>query len=88
MKILLQHKDSSLFFQRLDTWTASSRDAFDFKQARKAIDFVQLYDLDNVRILVVSVNGSGRMHMLPFELPSPLTPGLTPASAPFPAPAV
>jgi|GEM_PF-3404100 hypothetical protein len=69
MKILLQHKETSLFFQKLDTWTSSCRDAFDFKQARKAIDFAQLYEIPNVRILVVTVNNTGRMHMLPFELP-------------------
>jgi len=86
MKILLQHKDTSLFFQRLDTWTASCRDAFDFKQSRKAMDFAQLYDLENVRILVVSVNGSGRMHMLPFELPLPPLPsGIKSGPTPLPA---
>jgi hypothetical protein len=86
MKILLQHKDTSLFFQKLDTWTSSCRDAFDFKQSRKAMDFAQLYDLDNVRILVVSVNGSGRMHMLPFELPLPrLSPGISSGPTALPA---
>jgi hypothetical protein len=86
MKILLQHKDTSLFFQKLDTWTSSCRDAFDFKQSRKAMDFAQLYDLENVRILVVSVNGSGRMHMLPFELPLPhLSPDMKSGPTPLPA---
>ena len=68
MKIFLQHKESSLFFQKLDAWTASYKEAFDFKQARKAMEFANLYDMDNVRILVISLTSRGRVHMLPFEI--------------------
>jgi hypothetical protein len=74
MKIFLQHKASSLFFEKLDRWTAAYNEAFDFRQARKAIEFAGLYGIDNVRVLVVSVTRAGRVQMLPFEIPEAAIP--------------
>jgi hypothetical protein len=72
MKIFLQHKETSLFFQKVDGWTVSYRDALDFGQARKAADFANHYGIENVRILVIASTMTGGVQMLPFELPVPV----------------
>ncbi|HWY73987.1 MAG TPA: hypothetical protein VN281_00135 [Verrucomicrobiae bacterium] len=77
MKIFLQHKETLLFFEKLDSWTPNHYTAFDFKQARMAMDFANLYSIRDVRILVVAPTSGGHMQMLPFEIPSP-----TPVFAP------
>ncbi|MDB6112465.1 MAG: hypothetical protein JWR69_4215 [Pedosphaera sp.] len=72
MKIFLQHKETSLFFQKSDAWSVSYMDALDFGQARKAAEFANHYGIDNVRILVIAATITGGVQMLPFELPAPV----------------
>jgi hypothetical protein len=72
MKIFLQHKETSLFFQKLNGWTVSYRDALDFGQSRKAADFAHHYGIENVRILVIAPTITGHVQMLPFEIPAPV----------------
>ena len=86
MKILLQDKENSLFFRRLGMWTASFQEAFDFKQARIAMDFVSLYAIENTRILVVSVTAGRRVQMLPFDLPAGAAASARPAIPAVPQP--
>jgi hypothetical protein len=73
MKIFLQHKESMLYFQKLDGWTPSTDEAFDFRHARKAIEFARLYCIDNVQIMVLATTKSGAVHKLPFEFPDTMT---------------
>ena len=79
MKIYLQHKETSRFLQKLDAWTENYQSAFDFQQARKAIEFVKLHSLDHVQIMVVATTKRGTVHKLPFEIPESL---LYPEGAP------
>jgi hypothetical protein len=81
MKIFVQHKETLLFFEKLDSWTSNQQDAFDFKQARIAMDFANLYSIENVRIVVVVSTSGGRTQMLPFEIPAPVLAAQPSASA-------
>jgi hypothetical protein len=79
MKIFLQHKETSLFFQKSDGWSVSYMDALDFGQARKAAEFANHYGIENVRILVIAATINGGVQMLPFELPAPVPASQLPA---------
>ena len=52
MRILLQKKDTGLYFKDIDSWTRASLDAMDFVSSSAAIDFCAVNKLDGIQLVL------------------------------------
>ncbi len=52
MRIVLQQKDTGLYFKDIGSWVQSSREAMDFVSSLKAIDFCVLNKLDGLQLVL------------------------------------
>jgi hypothetical protein len=52
MRILLQQKDTGLYFKDIDAWTRSSSDGMDFLSSTAAIDFCTRNKLKAVQLVL------------------------------------
>ena len=52
MRILLQQKETGLYFKDIDTWTRESDDARDFLSSTSAIDFCVLNKISDVQLVL------------------------------------
>lgn len=52
MRILLQQKDSGLYFKDIDSWTRTSIEAMDFTSSTAAIDFCAVNRISNVQLVL------------------------------------
>jgi len=52
MRIVLQHKETGLYFEDLDTWTRDSLEAMDFVSSTAAIEFCRNNKIDYVQIVL------------------------------------
>ena len=65
MRILIQKKDSGLYFQDIENWTASSVHAMDFLSSTRAIEFCVLNKIKGVH-LVLKFEEEHHEIVLPF----------------------
>jgi hypothetical protein len=52
MRILLQQKDSGLYFKDVDSWTGDPAEAVDFVSSTTAIEFCDANKLDAVQVVL------------------------------------
>lgn len=52
MRILLQQRDSGLYFEAIDSWTADASEAMDFVSSTAALDFCAANKLAGVQIVL------------------------------------
>ncbi len=52
MRILLQHRDTGLYFADIDSWIADPAEAMDFVSSTQALEFCALNKLDMVQIVL------------------------------------
>jgi hypothetical protein len=52
MRILLQHKQTGLYFKDIDSWVRSGSEALDFVSSSSAIDFCVTNKLDSVQLVL------------------------------------
>lgn len=52
MRILLQRRDSGLYFRDIDSWTSETIEAMDFVSSTKALDFCARNKLTGVQIVL------------------------------------
>ena len=52
MRILLQQRESGLYFEDLDSWTADSSEAMDFVSSTAALDFCAANKLAGLQIVL------------------------------------
>lgn len=52
MRILLQHKQTGLYFKDIDSWVRSGSDGMDFISSTAAIDFCVNNKLDDVHLVL------------------------------------
>ncbi len=52
MRILLQHKDSGLYFKDVDSWTGDPGEAMDFVSSSTALEFCATNKLDLVQVVL------------------------------------
>jgi hypothetical protein len=52
MRILLQKKESGLYFKDIDSWTRASLEALDFVSSSAAIDFCTVNKLDGIQLVL------------------------------------
>ena len=52
MRILLQQKDTGLYFGDINSWCAAPSDAMDFVSSAKAIEFCSVNKLDAVQVVL------------------------------------
>lgn len=52
MRILLQQKDTGLYFKDIDSWTRSTAEAMDFLSSTAAIDFCVTNKLKGVQLVL------------------------------------
>ena len=52
MRILLQQKDTGLYFKDIDAWVRSGSDAMEFVSSTAAIDFCVLNKLNGVQLVL------------------------------------
>ncbi len=52
MRILLQQKDTGLYFKDVDSWTRASLEAMDFVSSTAAIDFCTVNKLAEVQVVL------------------------------------
>jgi hypothetical protein len=52
MRILLQHKQTQLYFKNIESWTADCKEALDFPSSTKAIDFCLQNSFFEVQIVL------------------------------------
>lgn len=52
MRILLQHKETGLYFKDIDSWARSSVEAMDFVSSTAAIDFCVTNKLSCVQLVL------------------------------------
>jgi len=52
MRILLQRRDSGLYFEDIDSWTADSSKAMDFVSSTAALDFCTANKVAGVQIVL------------------------------------
>jgi hypothetical protein len=67
MKILLQQKDTALYFKDVGAWTPDSTDAMDFTSSTAAIDFCVLNKISGID-LVLKFNEEQYDIVLPVDL--------------------
>jgi hypothetical protein len=70
MRILLQHKQTGLYFKDIDSWVRSGSDALDFVSSTAAIDFCLTNKLNDVH-LVLKFQEQQYDIVLPMQHPSP-----------------
>ena len=68
MRILLQRRDSGLYFQDLDLWTPDSAAAMDFVSSPAALDFCAANKLAGVQI-ILKFDAEKHEIVLPAMLP-------------------
>jgi len=52
MRILLQHKQTGLYFRDIDSWVRSGSEALDFVSSTAAIEFCSVNKLDSVQLVL------------------------------------
>ena len=52
MRILLQQKNTGLYFKAIDAWVRNSLEAMDFLSSTAAIDFCVRHKLDGVQLVL------------------------------------
>jgi hypothetical protein len=52
MRILLQAKETGLYFKGIDSWTPVPADAVDFLSSTKAIDFCVTHKISDVQLVL------------------------------------
>ena len=52
MRILLQHKETGLYFKDIDSWVRTSAEAMDFVSSTAAIDFCVANKLSDVQLVL------------------------------------
>ena len=52
MRILLQQKDTGLYFKDVGTWSRDPADAMDFLSSSKAIEFCQMNKIADVQLVL------------------------------------
>jgi hypothetical protein len=52
MRILLQQRDTGLYFGDINAWCADPSDAMDFVSSTKAIEFCSVNNLDAVQVVL------------------------------------
>lgn len=52
MRILLQQKDTGLYFQDIDSWTRNTAEAMDFVSSTAAIEFCAANKLSGVQLVL------------------------------------
>jgi hypothetical protein len=52
MRILLQHKQTALYFKDIESWARTSSEAMDFISSTAAIDFCVLNKLNDVQLVL------------------------------------
>ncbi len=52
MRIVLQQKDTGLYFKDIDAWVRASSDAMDFVSSTAAIDFCALNKLNGIQLVL------------------------------------
>jgi len=52
MRILLQQKDTGLYFKDIDSWTKGTAEAMDFTSSTAAIDFCVANKLNGVQLVL------------------------------------
>jgi hypothetical protein len=80
MRILLQQKDSGLYFKGLDAWVRNSLEAADFVSSTAAIDFCVTKKLAGVQ-LVLKFEKEKYDIVLPVQAAEPARAGLRRPSA-------
>jgi hypothetical protein len=79
MRILLQRRDSGLYYEDIDSWTADSSAARDFVSSTAALDFCAANKLLGVQ-LVLKFDSEKHEIVLPAMLP-PAAPGQRPTKS-------
>lgn len=70
MRILLQRKDSGLYFKDVGSWTGDTAEAMDFVSSGKALEFCATNKLDMVQ-LVLKFEDEKYEIVLPDVVPQP-----------------
>ena len=70
MRILLQRKDSGLYFKDVDSWTGDPAEAMDFVSSTTALEFCAVNKLDTVQVVLKFENEKYEI-VLPDALPQP-----------------
>jgi hypothetical protein len=70
MRILLQHKETGLYFKDIESWVRNSAEAMDFISSTAAIDFCVTNKLAEVQ-LVLKFEEQKYDIVMPMEQPSP-----------------
>jgi hypothetical protein len=52
MRIILQDRQSLLYFKGFDEWTDEIEEARDFRQVVSAIDYVQIFQIPNLDVVM------------------------------------
>jgi hypothetical protein len=52
MRILLQQKDTGLYFRDINSWCADAWDAMDFVSSTKALEFCAVNQLEAVQVVL------------------------------------
>lgn len=52
MRILLQRKDTGLYFKDVDSWTGDALEAMDFVSSTTAIEFCSANKLDAIQVVL------------------------------------
>ena len=68
MRILLQQRDTSLYFRDINSWTAGAREATDFVSSTAALDFCAANKLGDVQV-VLKFEGEKYEIVLPAVVP-------------------
>ena len=71
MRILLQHKQTGLYFKDIESWARTSSEAMDFISSTAAIDFCVLNKLNDVQ-LVLKFEEQKFDIVMPMEQPQPI----------------
>ena len=72
MRVVLQNNSSSLYFcYGAGNWTPSFREAYNFGQAHKAIEYAHLEGWSDVQVVVV-MEEDAHLEFIPFQIhPAP-----------------
>jgi hypothetical protein len=71
MRILLQHKQTGLYFKDIELWARTSSEAMDFISSTAAIDFCVLNKLNDVQ-LVLKFEEQKFDIVMPMDQPPPI----------------
>jgi len=52
MRIILQNRESLLYFKSFDEWTEEIEEARDFRQVASAFDYVQIFKIPNLDVVM------------------------------------